>query len=167
MTLLTATRSDELAMESDGHGAFTRALLSGLRGGCADLLGQVTAHGLYAYVCRTFGGAWAQQPVFKAHSSGDAVLRLCSLSLSRDTIRRLVDHFPDPAVACSLSPNDVEPSSMRPREGPLQDLIALGAVGLVVFSPEPDGVASALVSGGANLTASGVHYRQLVEDRLV
>ena len=60
VSILTACREDETAMEMGGHGIFTEQLCEALRGGAADFLGNITMGGVYAYIDRAFG-AWGQQ----------------------------------------------------------------------------------------------------------
>ena len=42
VTILTATRNSESALEEKGHGVFTSLLLSALEGGAADIAGNIT-----------------------------------------------------------------------------------------------------------------------------
>ena len=42
LSVLTASRDSEYAMEVDGAGVFTSLLIDGLKGGAADLRGNIT-----------------------------------------------------------------------------------------------------------------------------
>ena len=66
ISILTACREDEYAMECGGHGLFTEQLCNALRGGAADFCGNITIGGIYAYIDRTFG-PWQQRPTFKTN----------------------------------------------------------------------------------------------------
>lgn len=50
------------------HGVFTDLLLQGLKGGAADISGNITPASLYSFVDQSLG-AWQQRPVFKTNIS--------------------------------------------------------------------------------------------------
>jgi len=55
VTILTASKSDESAVEVNGHGIFTNLLIEALQGGAADLNGCITPGSIYAYCfCYSF-----------------------------------------------------------------------------------------------------------------
>lgn len=56
-----------------GHGFFTHALLSGLRGAAKSAQGEVTAHSLYEYIDHQITNP-NQQPVFSGETTGRIVL---------------------------------------------------------------------------------------------
>jgi uncharacterized caspase-like protein len=93
VTIMAASRDVQVAAESAGHGAFTRAMLDALSGGAADMLGLVTAPAVYAYTERRFG-PWEQRPVYKSHATGVTVLRECAPAIERLQLRRMVQLFP-------------------------------------------------------------------------
>lgn len=64
LTILSATRPEETALEIAGHGVFTTLLCSALNGGAADLLGHITPGSIYALQDGRFGGG---------HGSGDVL----------------------------------------------------------------------------------------------
>ncbi len=66
VTILTASRDDESAVESNGAGVFTSLFLEGLRGAATDLMGNVTLANLYSYVDSALG-AWGQRPICELH----------------------------------------------------------------------------------------------------
>lgn len=66
MSILTASRAQEVSREQDGLGVFTSVLIEGLNGGAADVTGKVTAASLYNYADGALGG-FEQRPVYKAH----------------------------------------------------------------------------------------------------
>jgi hypothetical protein len=68
VSVLTASRRDEPAMEEEGVGVFTELICDALEGGAADVLGTVTLAGVYAYLDEALG-AWDQRPLFKSHVS--------------------------------------------------------------------------------------------------
>lgn len=92
MTVIAASRDSQLAMEQDGHGLFTAAVLDALAGGAADHLGWVTASSIYTYVERRFG-CWDQRPVYKSHATGVTVVRECAPLIERLKLYDLVKLF--------------------------------------------------------------------------
>ena len=64
-------------------GVFTSLVVDALDDGAADLLGAVSAPGIYAYVEAALG-AWDQRPLFKAHVSRVLVLRCCTPPIDRE-----------------------------------------------------------------------------------
>ena len=49
-TILTACATNEYAVESNGRGVFTTLLIEALRGGAADINGNITPGGIYAFI---------------------------------------------------------------------------------------------------------------------
>lgn len=92
VTVLSACRQTEYAVEQDGGGAFTGLVYDALDGGAADILGKVTVASIYAYVDQTFG-PWEQRPLFKSHVSRLAPLRTCKSAVPIEDIRLLPSLF--------------------------------------------------------------------------
>ena len=67
ISVITATRSGQEALEEGGGGVFTSLLVEALEGGAAGLLGEVSAASIYAYIDNAMG-AWDQRPLFKGLS---------------------------------------------------------------------------------------------------
>jgi hypothetical protein len=103
VTVLAASRPSETAAETAGHGALTRVLVDGLRGGATDHLGKVTALSLYAYVSAAFD-AWQQRPMLKTHLTEPTVLRVGPPWLDAALLRKLPEHFPTAEARVRLSP---------------------------------------------------------------
>jgi uncharacterized caspase-like protein len=74
LSVLTASRDSESAIEVNGSGVFTSLVVDALKGGAADLRGNITPGSLYAYVDEALG-AWDQRPIFKTNVSNFASLR--------------------------------------------------------------------------------------------
>lgn len=92
MTVMAASMPREVSIETPEHGVFTAAVLSGLEGGAADMMGWVTAPSIYAYVERRFWG-WPQQPMYKANATQVTVIRECAPLIERLKLNRLVEIF--------------------------------------------------------------------------
>lgn len=103
VTIIAASRSSEAAMEENGHGLFTAAILDALDGGAADHMGWVTAPSIYGYVERRFGG-WEQRPTYKSHATGMTVVRQCAPLIERLKLHELVQHFPTEDYKYRLTP---------------------------------------------------------------
>jgi hypothetical protein len=103
MTVIAASRDQQVAIEAGGHGLFTAAVLDALEGGAADHMGWVTAPAIYAYVSRRFTG-WDQRPVYKSNVVDVPVVRECEALIDRLKLHRLVDLFPTVDHAYRLDP---------------------------------------------------------------
>ena len=77
VTLLAATRPNELALEQYGEGIFTRILCEGLAGAAADRCGNVTASNLYAWAEHSLS-PWQQRPTFKSFVCQTKAIRECN-----------------------------------------------------------------------------------------
>jgi len=104
LSVLTAGRSTQPAMEVGGRGVFTRLLQGALSGGAADVLGRVTIASVYAYVDQTLG-AWGQRPMFKAHVSRLTSLRDCAPGVPIEVLRQLPQLFLTPDSDLKLDPS--------------------------------------------------------------
>jgi hypothetical protein len=92
VTILTASRSTEVSLEkTGGHGLFTWLVLSALRGGAADIRGQVSAAAVYSYAEQVLD-AWSQRPLYKSHADRLSPVRLCEPAVS-DALLRQLPHF--------------------------------------------------------------------------
>ena len=93
MTVIAASLRSQSAVEANGSGVFTTAIVNALKGAAADPIGWVTAPSIYAYVERRFG-AFDQRPVYKSYATGVRVVRKCAPLIERFKLRRLVELFP-------------------------------------------------------------------------
>ena len=103
VTVLAASRPDELSWEKDGHGVFTRLLIDGLDGGATDHLGIVTPLSLYGFASPALG-AWDQRPIFKAHLVEPPVIRRAPAWIDPALLRDLPSHFTAPNARVTMSP---------------------------------------------------------------
>ncbi len=90
-------------MEEAGAGVFSSLVCDALEGGAADVLGNVTAARIYAYLDQTLG-AFDQRPHFKANLSKLETLRLCEPAVALNNLREIVAIFPTPSHVLPLSP---------------------------------------------------------------
>lgn len=174
VTILTASMENESAMEEGDQGVFTTLLLDALDGGAADVMGNITLGGIYAYIDKALG-PWDQRPVFKTNVSQFVPLRRVTPQVLPQVLRRLTEYFARPEDPFALDPS-YEPTNspivpheiLEPYANPdhvkiFRDLQALEGVGLVVPCEEEHMYYAALHSKPCKLTAVGRHYWQLVK----
>ncbi|GAA0988945.1 caspase family protein [Nocardioides aquaticus] len=159
VTVLAASKSTEVSMESAGHGEFTRLLLDGLDGAATDHLGNITALSLYAHASRAFD-AWEQTPVFKAHVTDAVLLRSGPEWISAEDARHLPDHFDTATSRISLT--DEHEGEGRPLSSPgtpaqqeLDYLKRLRNVGLATTENDEDFYFATLQHHDVFLTPAG------------
>ena len=162
VSILTASRGNQVSVETSGGGLFTSLVVDALEGGAADVLGHVTAPGIYAYVEAALG-AWDQRPLFKSHVSKLVPIRKCEPAIHRAILRELPILFPLPAEDRALSPSfeKSSPSHIESDVAIFEKLQALNRVHLVT----PIGTSlmydAAMQSLSCRLTASGRYYWRL------
>ena len=168
VSILTASRSTEPAIESGGRGVFTSLLCSALEGGAADVLGEAKIASLYSYVDESLG-SWQQRPLFKTHVSSLLSLRKCHPPLPLEKLRQIVDFFPDQVSTFQLDPlfertdESADPANVER----FDLLVALRNARLVEVATHEHLYFAAIHSGAVRLTHLGRHYWRLVkEDRL-
>lgn len=96
-TVIAACMPREEAFAGSAVSFFTSALLAGLHGGAADLVGNVSAASMFAYA-QTFLAKQKQHPVLKAHITDAGALRRCRSSLTPGRLDELPDLFPPTAA---------------------------------------------------------------------
>lgn len=165
VSILTASRGDQPSVETGGGGLFTSLVIDALAGGAADILGTVTAPGVYACVEAALG-AWDQRPLFKSHVSRLVPLRQCTPPIERATLRRLPALFPLPAEDLPLDPTHepTSPTADAAKTAAFRDLQALSRVHLVVPCDAPHMYDAAMSSKACRLTPSGRYYWRLAKD---
>lgn len=178
VTILTASKSDEPAMEVHGHGVFTSLLIEALNGGAADVTGYITPGGIYAYIDKALG-PWEQRPVFKTNVTRFSPLRRATPQVGEDVLRRLVDYFSTPEVELPLNPSFeptnalavehkvIEPYADSENTQIFKELQMLEGVGLVVPCGEEHMYFAAMNSKACRLTSAGQHYWRLVHGKII
>ena len=178
VTLLTASKANETAMEVHGHGVFTSLLLEALNGGAADVTGYITPGGIYAYIDKALG-PWEQRPVFKTNVTRFSPLRRAVPQVGEDILRKLVDYFTTPDANFSLDPSFeptnapdvsheiIEPYADTKNTQIFKELQLLESVGLVVPYEEEHMYFAAINSKACRLTSAGQHYWKLVHDNII
>lgn len=178
VSILTACREDEFAMECGGHGLFTEQFCNALRGGAADFCGNITIGGIYAYIDRTFG-PWQQRPTFMTNVTEFSPIKTVIPKVSLDVIRKVVDLFPKMTSIHSLDSSYedtntpevdhkvIEPYAKAENVSTFKLLQKLQSIGFV----EPIGTEymyfAAMDSLGCRLTNLGQHYWKLVKEKRI
>lgn len=178
VTIMAASRPWQSSMEDSDiqHGVFTDLLIQGLKGGAADISGNITPASLYSFVDQSLG-AWQQRPVFKTNISQFLPIRTINAKVPKATLRKISKYFVNSSDEYKLDPsyeftndpsvehNVVEPYADPDKVAIFKELQLFESVGLI----EPVGTDhmyfAAMESKACKLTALGLHYWKLSKDR--
>ena len=164
VSILTASRGEQVSVEEGGGGLFTSLVVDALEGGAADILGHVTPPGIYAYVEAALG-AWDQRPLFKSHVAKLVPLRKCHPWVELSLLRELPTLFPLPAEDFPLSPA-FETSCDKSEDAKVAVFCKLQSLNRVHLV-EPVGAThmydAAMQAKACRLTASGRYYWRLAQ----
>jgi Caspase domain len=162
VSVLSACRDTESAVESKAGGLFTGLICDALEGGAADICGRVTVASLYAYVDQALG-TWQQRPLFKSHVSKLIALRAAKPAVPLEILRQLPRYFKNTADALQLDPS-YEPTA-KPKdpehEEVFGDLQLLRAARLIEPVDTDHMYYAAMNSKSCRLTALGRFYWNL------
>ena len=178
VTIMAASQAWQASEENSKikHGVFTELLLQGLKGGAADISGNITPASLYSFVDQSLG-AWQQRPVFKTNISQFLPIRTIDAKVSKVILRKISSYFINPTDEYKLDPSfeftnspDYKIEPKIPYADPnkvsiFKDLQLFESVGLI----EPVGTEhmyfAAMESKTCRLTALGLHYWRLSKDK--
>lgn len=175
VTILTASKADESAVEENGHGIFTTLLIDALHGGAADLRGSITPGSVYSYIDQALG-PWDQRPVFKTNISQFVSLKEVNPQVPLYDIRRLNEFFSNQQELFELNPSFedtnkpdiehkiIEPYAVLENVEKFKVLQRLESVGLIVPVGEQHMYFAAINSKSCKMTALGCHYWRLVKE---
>jgi hypothetical protein len=171
LTILTASTKDQYATEQNGRGLFTTLFVDALSGVAANLVGEVSPGGVYAYIDQSLG-AWEQRPVFKTNVKSFVSLRKVNPPIQLADLQRIAEFFPSSGFQYPLDPS-FEPelkgrSDGMPEPNPENTrkfaiLQKYNRVNLVVPVDAPHMWHAAKESKSCKLTVLGEHYRRLVD----
>lgn len=166
LSVLTASRDSEYSMEIGGAGVFTSLVIDALKGGAADVRGNITPGSLYAYVDEALG-AWDQRPIFKTNVTSFATLRKIPPKVPFDVLRRITQYFSTPDSEYQLDPSyeDTDPSAKPDNIKVFKELQKLQSVGLVIPVDAEFMYFAAINSKSCRLTALGYQYWRLVNEK--
>jgi hypothetical protein len=172
VSILTACRGNEYAVESGCNGIFTKLLCEALNGGAADFCGNITIGSIYAFIDRALG-PWDQRPVFKTNVTEFFPMKKIVPKVSTDTIRQLKDLFEDSNSNYCLSPSyeetnklentikPIEPYANEENVSTFKCLQQLQSIGLVEPVDCDYMYYAAMESKSCRLTEIGKYYWQL------
>lgn len=178
MSVLTASRDSESALEINGSGVFTSLVVDALQGGAADLRGHITPGSVYSYVDQALG-AWDQRPIFKTNVTRFTSLRTVTPPVELPVLRKLCEYFQNPEDEHSLDPSYeptnapavehdiVEPYATESNVAIFKDLQAFEGVGLVKPVDEEHMYFAAMNSKSCRLTALGYQYWRLAKEKKI
>lgn len=171
-------RQEEVAMEVNGKGIFTNLLLEALKGGAADINGNITPGSVYAYIDQALG-PWEQRPVFKTNVTTFTTLRHMQPRIAADSLKKINQYFPAPTALHPLDPS-FEDTNIPDREhvcitpyadaahvAVFRDLQRMHSVGLVVPVDADHMYWAAMQGKACKLTPLGEHYWRLAQENKI
>ncbi len=168
VTILTASRDDESALEKNGEGVFTSLFLEGLRGAATDLMGNVTLANLYSYVDSALG-AWGQRPIFKTNVSRFSPIRKVKAPIDTEILRKTCVYFKNIDDEYGLNPSYEYTHNDANEENVVKfkELQKLQSVGLVVPCNAEFMYFAAIDSKSCKLTSLGHRYWRLAKENKI
>lgn len=178
VTILTASKNDECSIECNKHGIFTSLLIDALKGGAADITGNITVWNIYAFVDKALG-PWEQRPVFKTNVTRFTSLRKVAPQVDLETLRSIPDLFNSKDDEFHLDPsyeptnkNQVEHKIIEPYANEnnvvkFNSLQKLESIGLVVPIGEEHMYYAAMNSKSCKLTTIGKQYWKLAKEKKI
>lgn len=178
VTIMTASRQNESSMEIGGHGLFTVLLCEALKGGAANIQGDISPASIYAYIDRALG-AWEQRPIFKTNTQSFVPIRRVKTKVTREDLTILTKCFKtsddimdlDPSYECTNVPDAKmelrEPYAEKEHVEIFKRLQLLESVGIVEPLNENHMYYAAMHSTGCKLTELGKYYRKLIEEERI
>lgn len=177
-TILTASRHNEEAAEISSRGVFTNLLLEAMKGGAADINGNITPGSIYAYIDQALG-AWEQRPVFKTNVCEFISLRKIAPRITANIMKLIIEYFPEPGTLHQLDPsyeytNDptaqhsyVKPFARQEHTVIFKALQKMQSAGLVEPVEEEHMYWAAMRGKACRLTPLGIHYWRLVKEKKI
>lgn len=168
LTILAASRPKQVAVETDGNGLFTNLLLGALRGGAADIRGNVSAASTYAYIEQALG-SWQQRPVYKSHADQLPPLRKCSPAVPDALLRELPTIFQtaEHYIRMDKSYEHTEPEALPENVALFDKFKLLRSARLLITEGNKDLYYVALGSMTVRLTELGQFYWYLANSGMV
>lgn len=178
VTIICASQKWQVSSESSDikHGVFTNLMIQGLKGGAADISGNITPASLYSFIDQSLG-AWEQRPVFKTNISRFLPIRTIVAKVSKTVLRKLCVYFKESSAEFKLDPSFeytntpeytheiVEPYADENNVAVFKELQLLESIGLIEPVNTEHMYFAAMNSFGCKLTALGLHYWRLAKDK--
>lgn len=167
VTIITAARSGEAALEMKGHGMFTSLLLKALEGGAADLSGDITAAAVYTYIDRALG-FWQQRPQFKTNVQRFDSLRTVNPFVP--VLKNIAVYFITPDTNLQLDPSYEHTNTgvaVDKHVAIFKNLQQMHKAGLVEPVDEEYMYNVAMNSKCCRLTPLGQYYWELIKEEKI
>ena len=162
VSLMTASRDTQYAMERGGFGVFTSIIYDALQGGAADILGKVNVARMYNYIDIMLD-SWKQRPIFKSHVSKMIPLRNCTPKIPLETLRNLTKYFDGDKKGIQLSESYLSNSeNQNGLHKVMSDIRQYHANGLLLPLHSQSLDESAENGEVCTLTPLGEYYKKLV-----
>ncbi len=144
VTIMAASRPWQTSVEDPSiqHGIFTDLIIQGLKGGAADIGGNITPASLYSFVDQSLG-AWQQRPIFKTNISQFLPIRTINAKVPKAILRKISQYFMSPTDEYKLDPsyeftndpsvehNVMEPYADQEKVSIFKELQLFESVGLI------------------------------------
>lgn len=164
VTILAATTEDDVAQEGRAHGFLTEILLKGLNGAAADILGNVSAAGLYD-LADTMLSPFHQRPVFKSFVTQMSPLKKCKSDMDEATLHKLVarDFFENPKKRLQLYPEYIALDiSQQKKVAYFSNLSQFQKAGLLACDDQLTLYEAALRSKSCSLSSYGLFIHEMI-----
>ncbi|WP_295119106.1 caspase family protein [uncultured Chitinophaga sp.] len=168
VVVLASSRITESSIEVGGHGVFTSLLLEALKGGAADIAGDISVGSIYSYIEKALG-SWAQRPVFKSNIVRSVCLRKVTPVVPLPELRKLISVFPKVESEFPLDPS-YEYTTEQPNEiniNTFKLLRRLQLIGLVEPVGEEYMYWAAMKNKSCRLTPLGIYYWKLLSNNRI
>jgi len=174
VTILTSSHSDGVSRATNGLGLFTTLLIDALNGGAADIMGNITAAGVYSHMDKALS-LHEQRPMFKTNVTRFTPLRTVKPQVDKTVLRKIVEYFSYPEEELQLDPSfepenilDMMPNVKEPYACPknteiLRNLQKYARLGLLVPIGAEHMYHAAMESKSCKLTPIGQYYWQLAD----
>ncbi|ARN73506.1 caspase family protein [Oceanicoccus sagamiensis] len=175
VVLLAANRRVEETVDKQHCGAFMAVLLDALRGGAADLKGDISMASVYAYIDRALGER-SPRPLFMTNTSCLSPLRSIEPQVPLCSMKKIVEYFPQPEALYRLDPSfeasnqiqhsaaAIKPFAIKKNIDIFNHLKKLQGIGLVMPVDASCMYLAAMDSKACNLTLLGQHYWRLIRN---
>ena len=167
VSILASSRGNQYSIEKKGEGLFTDIICKGLYGGAADIKGDVSVAGIYAFADHLLG-PWDQRPIFKSHISQMNTLRKCKPKVPLQILRKIPSYFEKEKYYIHKLDPSYEPSTPpinQSNEIIFSHLQLLRDAGLIEPVGEQHLYYAAVNSKACQLTNLGRFYWDMVTNR--
>ena len=168
VSILCSIMKDEVSSKMSKHGIFSKALIDGLEGCAADILGKVTVSSLYNYIDQVLS-PWYHRPIFISHINRIKPIRLVKPKISINDLRKLTSLFIEANHEFKLKPDfEITHENFDPEKGEIfRVLQKYNQAGLVEPKDEEFMYYAAMNSKSCYLSGQGKAYWNMVNEGLI